>query len=128
MPQLDVSDVLLDPEFIDMSLVCVRQAQTVGNDGLAVNTPTSTPFYGVVTNDTGDLLERRADGERIMASITVHTKFRLTAGKDGLSADIVTWDGDDYTVSAVANWSKYGRGFMMATCDLIPLSGGVGGE
>ncbi|MDZ3007019.1 head-tail adaptor, partial [Klebsiella pneumoniae] len=29
MPFLDVTDVLLDPDFVDLSLVCYRQVQTV---------------------------------------------------------------------------------------------------
>ena len=32
MPLLDVSDVLLDPDFMDTSLVCHRQVQTVDED------------------------------------------------------------------------------------------------
>jgi len=128
MPQLDVSDVLLDPDFIDTSLVCIRQAQTVGTDGIAVDTQTSTPFSGVVTNDTGDILMREAQGEHITGSITIHTKFRLTDGSTSYSADQVTWLGATYTVSRVANWSTYGAGFIAATCDLMPLSGGPDGQ
>lgn len=127
MPLLDVSDVLLDPDFMDSSLACTRQDQTVNDDGLAVNAETVSPFSGVVTNNTGDILLRRAEGERIAGSITIHTKFRLCDGQDGRSADIVTWLGARYTVTNVANWSTYGAGFVMATCDLIPLSGGSGG-
>jgi len=128
MPQLDVSDVLLDPDFIDKSLICNRMAQTVGNDGIAVDTPTSMPFSGVVTNDTGDILMREAQGERLEGSITIHSKFRLTDGTNSYSADQVVWLGATYTVTRVANWSTYGRGFVAATCDLVPLSGGPDGQ
>lgn len=128
MPQLDVSDVLLDPDFVDRSLVCVRQAQTVGDNGIAVDTQTSMPFSGVVTNDTGNILIRQAQGEHITGSITVHTRFRLTDGSNSYSADQVVWNGATYTVSNVADWSTYGCGFVAATCDLIPLSGGADGQ
>jgi hypothetical protein len=123
MPLLDVAEILLDPDFVD-SLVCARQTQTVDNDGIATDTPVSTPFYGVVTNDTGDLLLRLAQGSHISGSITVHSQFLLQAGDDGQDADVVTWNGRQYTVSNVADWSRFGRGFTAATCDLIPLSGG----
>lgn len=128
MPLLDVSDVLLDPDFVDTSLICNRMAQTVDDNGVAADSVTSTPFSGVVTNDTGDILMRQAQGEHITGSITVHTKFRLTDGTDSYSADEVVWLGATYTVSRVANWSTYGRGFVMATCDLKPLSGGPDGQ
>lgn len=124
-PLLDVSDVLLDPEFFDFCLVCYRNVQTVATTGIASNAVTVTRFGGVVTNNAGDLLMRLSEGARIKGSITVHTKFRLTAGADGVGADEITWQGDRYTVSSVGNWSTYGAGFMAVNADLIPLSGGT---
>ena len=123
MPQLDVSDILLDPDFVDRTLVATRNTQTVGDNGLAANSSQAFPFYGVVTNDKGDLLRRRAEGEHIEGSINIYTRFRLTNGKGDISADVVSWQGSSYTVSAVSDYSTYGRGFVSATCDLIPLSG-----
>jgi hypothetical protein len=123
MPLLDVSEILLDPDFVD-SLVCLRNTQTVGDDGIAINAQSSTPFYGVVTNNTGDLLMRMAEGSRVNGSITVHSQFNLIAGADGIDADVVTWNGRRYTVTNVADWSRFGRGFTAANCELIPLSGG----
>jgi len=123
MALLDVTDVLLDPDFMDTGLVCERIAQTVNDDGMGVNTTTLTPFAAVVTNDSGDILERIAAGERIKGSITLHTKFSLQDGANGLTADVVRWKGRRYTVSNVADYSHFGRGFVAANCDLIPLSG-----
>lgn len=124
MALLDVTEVLLDPDFMDMGLVCKRYTQTVGDNGRAVNAETSTPFAGVVTSDKGDILERIAGGERKKGSITIHTMFRLTAG-DGeeIIADVVTWQGRDYTVANVNDYSHFGRGFVAASCDLKPLAG-----
>jgi galactose-6-phosphate isomerase len=124
MPLLDVTSVLTDPMFVDRSLISTRQTQVVNDNGLAVNTPVSTPFSGVVTNNTGDTLRRRADGSRIEGSITIHTRFPLQDGNTGLDADLVQWQGRTYTVSNVSDWSRFGRGFVAAICDLIPLSGG----
>lgn len=124
MPLLDVSDVLLDPMFQDTSLTCTRQAQTVDANGIASNTQTVTPFAGVVTNDAGDQLLRRPDGSRIEGSITIHTQFQLSDGRIGFDGDLVSWQGRQYTVVNVRDWSTYGRGFVAAQCELIPLSGG----
>jgi hypothetical protein len=127
MPLLDVSEILLDPDFVD-SLVCARQTQTVDDNGIATDSAVSTPFYGVVTNNTGDLLMRLAEGSRINGSITVHSRFLLQAGGDGQDADIVTWNGRQYTVTNVGDWSRFGIGFTAANCELIPLSGGSNGQ
>jgi hypothetical protein len=122
MPLLDVSDVLLDPDFFD-TLVCTRNVQTVGDDGMATNTSTDTPFIGVVTSDSGDILTRMETGSRVKGSILVCTKFRLVESAPGIDADIVTWDGSRYTVTTVNNYSRYGAGFVEAYCDLIPVQG-----
>lgn len=126
MPFLDVTEVLLDPDFFD-SLVCTRNVQTVGDDGLAANVDTDTPFIGVVTSDSGDVLVRLATGSRVKGSILVVTKFRLLEGAPGIDADVVTWDGSRYTVTTVNNYSRYGAGFVEAYCDLIPIQGAGNG-
>lgn len=123
MAQLDVSDVLLDPDFMDMGLVCKRSVQTVGDNGRTTTTDTNIAFAGVVTSDKGDILERTASAERKKGSITIHTSFRLIGGEDDVTADIVTWDSKTYTVSNVNDYSHFGRGFVCATCDLLPLAG-----
>lgn len=123
MALLDVSDVLLDPDFMDAGLVCKRSTQLIGSDGRATNTVTTTSFTGVVTSDSGDLLERLSAGERKKGSITIHTQFALSSGGPDQSADLVTWRGRDYTVSNVNDYGHFGRGFYAATCDLLPLAG-----
>ncbi len=122
MAFLDVTDVVLDPDFMD-SIVYERNTVTVGSNGLATQTTATGTFLGVVTSNTGDILERLADSERIKGSITIHSMFTLNDGSTGTTADIVLWKGRRYTVSNVNDYSHFGRGFVAATCDLIPLSG-----
>lgn len=123
MPSLNVSRVLLSREFVDRTLVCIRNAQTVGNDGIAVNTPTQTPFNGVVTSDRGDVLVRMAEGSKVTGTIYVHSQFPLSAGVAGQDADIVQWNGRKYTVTDVNNYSTYGAGFTCARCEPLSLQG-----
>ncbi|MBR8123228.1 hypothetical protein KDW39_08710 [Burkholderia multivorans] len=123
MAFLDVSDVVLDPDFMDTGLICNRMTQTVDDHGRAQNSVASTPFSAVVTSDKGDILHRNADGSRIIGSITLHTMFRLLDGSVGQDADEVVWAGRTYTVVNVNDYSHFGRGFVCATCDLKPLSG-----
>jgi galactose-6-phosphate isomerase len=124
MAQLDVSEILLDPDFTD-SLVCARNTQTVDDDGIATDATVSTPFVGVVTNDLGDILKRFPEGSYVTGSIMVHSRFPLTAGRDGIDADRVQWKGDMYTVFNIANWTTYGAGFTAALCTPVKLSGGA---
>ncbi|MBR8434886.1 hypothetical protein KDW37_29415 [Burkholderia cenocepacia] len=123
MAFLDVTEVLLDPDFMDTGLVCNRMTQITDGKGRGHNTPTTATFAAVVTSDKGDILHRNADGSRIIGSITLHTMFRLMDGSAGHDADEVVWAGRTYTVVNVNDYSHFGRGFVCATCDLKPLSG-----
>lgn len=123
MALLDVSEILLDPDFMDHGLQCERNVQTVGSNGLSQNVTTLLPFSGVVTTNEGDVMERMSFGERIKGSIIVHSVFELQDGADGLTADIVRWKGRRYTVTRVSSYKHFGRGFVAAECDIIPFTG-----
>ena len=123
MPFLDVSDVLLDPDFCDNSLVCERNAISTDNTGRGVIKSETVPFSGVVTSDKGELLQRGAVGEHATDSMLVITRFRLRDAGMAATADVVQWDDRRWTVTKVNSYSKYGIGFVEASCEMIPLSG-----
>ncbi len=121
---IDVTDVLTDPEFIGRpnSLTCLRNTQTVGSNGIATNAQQSFAFTGVVSGRRRNL-GRGASAERISGSIVVYTTFALIAGSPTATADIVSWNGQQYTVTQVNAYPQFGRGFLEAVCELLPLSG-----
>lgn len=117
MPLLDVSEVLTDPDFADTFTV-YRQAVTVGNDGRAVLTETTSSAVGVVTPDMWSTLQRAPEGSNVSETITVITQFRLTSSVDGSDADEIVWNGKRYVVIAVGDCSRYGPGFVEASAAL----------
>lgn len=127
MPTLDVSDVLDDEDFADELALTVRVV-TVGDDGRGHTAETTTTISGVVTSDKGRNRDLIAEGQRVVGSIMVHTSTRLTSGSDGREADVVTWNGRQYTVVSIDDYTRYGDGFVCAHCDLMPLSGGADGQ
>ena len=122
MPTLDVTDLVLDPDFATTGLICIRSVEVVGEDGVAVQTPAQTPFTGVVTQGKGAKLDRLDGSSRTEDSILIHTPFVLRVSGVGYAADVVLWNGARYTVSQVNDYSTFGRGFVAATCDLQPLT------
>lgn len=122
MALLDVTEVLFDPDFAD-KITGTRVMQTVNGSGLATATTAALSFTGVVTQDDGDVMQRMPDGEMVAGSITIHTVFRLSAGGVNENADIVTWQGRNYTVKQIADYSNFGAGFIAAQCELIPVTG-----
>ncbi|MGH1604150.1 head-tail adaptor [Yersinia proxima] len=125
MPNLDVTDVLFDPDFCDMSLRVKRNLQTVDADGFATNTVTEKGFAGVVTVDRSLESRRMMSGNVIGGAILIVTVERLTQGQTGRDADIVTYQNRDYRVSFVDPYTAYGAGFVQAHCELLPFDGGI---
>lgn len=130
MPLLDVTEVLLDPDFADPSLICRRQIQTTDDDNFPINTPQEIPFSGVVTVDRSLEARRMASGQNINGAILIVTQFRLTQGRksaaDGpnLDADLVVYNGGLYRVTFVDPYTRYGAGFVQAHCELMGQEGG----
>ena len=130
MPFLDVSEVLLEPDFVDTSLVCRRQTQTTDEDNFPTNTELSIPFSGVVTIDRALEAKRMAAGQNINGAILIVTQFRLTQGikasngGPNLDADLVAYDGGLYRVTFVDPYTRYGAGFVQAHCELMEPGGG----
>nr|DAL18042.1 MAG TPA_asm: head closure knob [Caudoviricetes sp.] len=124
MPTLDVTDVLLSPEFLDTTLVVKRSEQAVDDDGYAQNTVTQTQFGGVVTVDRSLEARRMQAGQVINGAILIITTYRLSSGNTGIDADIVTYRGRDYRVTFVDPYTAYGAGFVQAHCELQPFDGG----
>ena len=124
MANLDVSFLLVDPDFAD-TLTARRLLQTIGQNGRATSVATDTQFVGVAFPGTGNLMIRSQDGERVSADMTVVTQHALNAGSNGNPADEVVWGGNRYTVKSVQDYSNWGAGFVLALCDLIPVSGGA---
>lgn len=130
MPFVDMSDVLTDPDFLDTSLICRRQIQTVDEDNFPINTVQDIPFAGVVTVDRSLEAKRMAAGQNITGAILIVTQFRLTNGQPGggaalrLDADIVMYNGRHYRVTFVDPYTSYGAGFVQAHCELVEFNGG----
>ena len=121
MARLDVSDTLIDPDFMDSGIVCNRTSVIVGNSGRSQETVASTTFAGVVTTNNGLNMDRRPDGTLIKGAINIHTKFALTSGDSETKADEILWRGKTYIVSQVLDNLHYGQGFVKAICELKPL-------
>lgn len=124
MPDLDVTDILSDPDFCE-TLTIKRRAQTVGTNGRASTTTTtiSPPPVGVVQPVSDQPLVRGPDQQNLPRLLEVHTPFRLrSASRSGgvtYQPDILVWNGDDYIVNKVQDWSRYGAGWVQADCSSI---------
>jgi hypothetical protein len=118
MPMLDVTECLVDPMFCE-NISVTRRAATVGNDGLNSITTSTVPIIGVITIGGLEDYAIETDAERAKDRIVVHSITRLLEPSDGYLPDLVPFDGKQYSVRKVYNYSHYGAGFYANECDII---------
>lgn len=125
MPMLDMSAALTDPFLVD-SFSVVRRQETVNNSGISTVTPaTTTPVYGIVYPSDENDLRRLPDSDIFAKAITVITKFALRGESEtegtSFKPDLVVWNGDNFLVRLVDDYSNYGSGYIQAVCTSIDL-------
>lgn len=121
MPNLDVSDLLLDPDFAE-ELTIFRRAMTVGSNGrstLASVEVEPKPWGVVLPVDTavgGNSMTRSSDAQYRGSAWVIYTQHRLQGPSDDPDRypDVVMIEGDPYVVTIVNAYSKFGAGFMKA--------------
>jgi hypothetical protein len=122
MPDVDVTDLLTDPDFVEQ--VTVRRiTQTVSSGGIAQQSESDFTITAVVT--IGSMLASTRSQDYALAKnmITVHSKSRLLGPTATMQADIVVWKGNNYVVKRPYDWSHYGPGFTAAECELQDTTG-----
>ncbi len=126
MPDLDITDLLTDPDLTDTFTV-IRRLQVVNGFGEVTVTPTTfTNLRGAVFPAGDNSLARQDAFQTQSKSITVATQFRLRGiSQDKTGAqyqpDIVVWNGDNYEVRSLSDFSNYGAGFTQADCVSVDL-------
>jgi hypothetical protein len=121
MPQLDLSDIILDPLFASEFQV-QRRAEVINNFGENnFQTWLHDPVWGVVAPVSPSDLARMPDAQIDRKTISIVTKFRLQLATPGYQADLVIWHRDTYVVISVRDWSSYGAGFIEAVAQSMDL-------
>lgn len=125
MPLLDVSDIVLDPDFAEQ-LTIYRRTQNIDAFGISrpISTLVSPAPYGVVLAQDASPLARKEDFQDLEKMIEVHTRFRLrSASVDSMGVayqpDFVVWKGNEFLVVAVYDFSNFGVGFIRALCNSV---------
>lgn len=119
MANLDISELFDDPDFAS-SFDVKRRQEVVGTNGRATTTDTlHEGITGSVWPSEPSNQQRTEDYETSFRVIEIATSFRLRAASTGFKADIVIWEGIEYTVKAVKNFTRYGSGFVHATAESV---------
>jgi len=114
MPDLDVSEILSDPDFAD-TVTIIRRDEHVDNNGRSQTLERKYPgTVAVVTMAAPNDLNRLDVGQIFGAAIKVTTTFRMRGSAEGFQPDQIVWDGGVYTVKALDKYHRFGAGFTSA--------------
>lgn len=122
MPNLDVSELTIDPDFATETLTCIKQIAMVDNNGVNQINTSTTGFVGMVAPMSAKDLKRYPDMSRTEGAITVITRFLLDAGSPTTTADKITWKGEPYLVDKQDDFSEFGQGMVVVHCSRLALS------
>ncbi len=128
MPDLDVTDVILDPMFAE-TLTVIRRQQSINALGrVTLTTTTISPApVGVVLAQADAALVRGPDQQTLPRLLQVHTTYRLRSTGVDVSGntfqpDVIVWNGDQYVVNKIQDFSRFGVGFIQADCSSMALA------
>lgn len=121
MATLDVTEILSDPDFCD-TVTITRETETIGSNGRPIITTETFPgVVGVIVAGHGDMLKRFPELTRVEGSVMVYTTFRLAAATQTTQADQMTWNGVNYRLTALNDWTNFGAGFVSAIFTMTDL-------
>lgn len=124
MANISVSELLLDPDFVDPCTV-LRQVEVVGNDGIVTYEVQSIPILASIQAMGGDNLYLGSDMARTGGSYEVITQFPLATATDTTKADTVLWRDAEFVVTSIGRFGNFGSQYE-GTMEIKTVSPRVG--
>lgn len=127
MPDIDVTDVLLDADVAGEDFWVLRRSQRMGANGRPVLTKAWLPAFGSI-QPVGDNSMAREEAFQTQAkTLEAITTFRLrgvSETREGVQyqPDLVYWNGDFYIGRTLNDYSKYGAGMVEYECTSIDMN------
>lgn len=117
MAAIDVSDLLIDPDFCDEATL-IKRKSTVNEYGENTFSEIESPVTVVVQAAGKDALNYLPQGIKLVDTFDVwlHGSLgQLNSQSVGGACDVLLWNGETYNcVAIVEDFSNYGRGFTHA--------------
>lgn len=110
MALIDVSELLTDPDFVDVVPLIRRTSVVLANGRAAVTESMSTIVASIQTpqSEESKLLP---DGVSLTDSVSIYCKDRLSPAHEGRLADLVLWKGRRFQIHAlVQDFLHFGGG------------------
>jgi hypothetical protein len=128
MAEIDVDDVLIDPDIAGDSFVVIRRQEVVDNFGISSTMANQVTAYGAVQPTGDNSVIRSEDYDAQGRGLKIITAFRLRGVVAGPGAatwkpDQILWKGSYYEVRSLEDFTQFGGGFVEAECVQIDYVG-----
>lgn len=117
MARLDVSELLLDPDFVDPFTI-VRRVPTINGYGENVLAESTLDAVGSIQAPGKEAALRLPDGVLIASAKTIYTKTEIYSDKVSGYADQILYQGQRYNVLTVLPWGNFGSGWFEVDVEL----------
>jgi len=115
MALIDVSDLLLDPDFIN-NLSLIHRTATVSAQGKTELTEEEVATVGSVQPAPVKDIQRLPDALRMSDVRKFWIKAEILADGDAQYPDIIVFQGKRFQVISVETWLNYGAGWNAGLC------------
>jgi len=115
MAQVDVSELMHDPDFVDKMIVIERKT-TVNSKGENVLEECLIPSVGSVQPASGKTLFRLPEEFRVANVSSFWFQGSIIASAPGKYSSIIVFRGQRFQVQTVFDWTNFGAGWVEGTC------------
>lgn len=115
MGQIDVSDILSDPDMVD-PMVIIRRNECVDPYGDNQLKEQGFNTWGVIQPASGKTLQRIPEAFRVANVMSFWVKGKIITDGKGRYPDILVFHGERYAVQLVFDWMNWGEGWCEGTC------------
>ena len=110
MARIDVTSIVMDPDFVD-PIVILRNSETIGENGRNTVTGIEVNAFASVQTPNSETLKRLPESARLNDVKTFYTKTPIFVDSKGGYADVIKWKGGHYQVINVMPWDNWGAGW-----------------
>jgi len=115
MAQVDVSELLHDPDFVDAMAVVTRFPSVDLRGQLSLREETVNAV-GSVQPASGKTIQRLPEEFRVANVSSFWFQGNIIATAPGKYSSIIVFKGRRYTVQTVFDWTNWGAGWCEGTC------------
>lgn len=115
MANLDVSDLLLDPDFVDRMLIS-RRTYTINDYGQNVLSEVLLPTVGSIQPANAKELTRVPDDLQQRDVRAFYVKAELITDGNGKYPDVLVFKAKRFQIISVEPWNNFGQGWNKGLC------------